>query len=188
MQVSLRLAILTPLLLCCSLANAQIDPTIPGPGALRSTDDKALITPERQLQSNKDDKKEAEAENPLHTKLKKLLTGAELNGLFTVDGQDMSKAKKEAYSIQSVEYVKGDQWIINARINYGKTNAIFPVPIDIMWAGKTPVMVLDNVTIIGLGTFSARVVFSGNRYAGTWQHDDKGGHLFGSVEFAKDKK
>jgi hypothetical protein len=33
-----------------------------------------------------------------------------------------------------------------------------------------------------LGTFTARVFFYGNRYAGTWQHDKVGGHMFGRIE------
>jgi hypothetical protein len=41
---------------------------------------------------------------------------------------------------------------------------------------------LDRVTIPALGTFSARVVLDEGRYAGTWSHDDKGGHLFGVIE------
>jgi len=43
-------------------------------------------------------------------------------------------------------------------------------------------MVLDSITIPGLGTFSARVVFHDRKYAGTWKHDNVGGHLFGRVE------
>ena len=49
------------------------------------------------------------------------------------------------------------------------------------WAGKTPVITLDNVTIPGLGTFSSRVVIDGALYAGTWQHDAVGGHMFGRI-------
>jgi hypothetical protein len=30
--------------------------------------------------------------------------------------------------------------------------------------------------------FSARVLLDGARYAGTWSHDEKGGHLFGAIE------
>jgi hypothetical protein len=56
------------------------------------------------------------------------------------------------------------------------------MPINVLWAGNTPVMTLDKITIPGLGTFSARVVFHENKYAGTWVHDNVGGHLFGRIE------
>jgi hypothetical protein len=52
----------------------------------------------------------------------------------------------------------------------------------VRWAGDTPVIALDRVTIPALGTFSARVVLDESRYAGTWSHDEKGGHLFGVIE------
>jgi hypothetical protein len=56
------------------------------------------------------------------------------------------------------------------------------VPVQVKWAGNTPVITVDSVTIPGLGTFSARVLLDGARYAPTWSHDEKGGHLFGVIE------
>ena len=50
------------------------------------------------------------------------------------------------------------------------------------------VIVLDELTIPGLGTFSSRVMFHGDRYAGTWQHGAVGGLMFGKVEKADAKK
>lgn len=113
------------------------------------------------------------------------LTGAKLTGRFTVTGkEDMSPAAEE-YTITSArKLIDGDQWMITARIKYGQTDKTFPVPIDIKWAGTTPVMMLDKITIPGLGTFSTRVVIHEDRYAGTWQHDDVGGHLFGTISRA----
>ena len=40
---------------------------------------------------------------------------------------------------------------------------------------------VDKLTIPGMGTFDARVVIRGGKYAGTWMHDDVGGHLFGTI-------
>ena len=62
-----------------------------------------------------------------------------------------------------------------------------PVPVQVKWAGKTPVITVDKVSIPGLGTFSARVLLDNDRYAGTWSHDEKGGHLFGEI-LPADKK
>jgi len=55
-----------------------------------------------------------------------------------------------------------------------------------LWSGNTPVITLDNLWIPGMGTFSARVLIHQGRYAGTWSHGDKGGHLFGRIEKAAD--
>ena len=41
---------------------------------------------------------------------------------------------------------------------------------------------VDSVKIPGPGTFSARVLLDKTRYAETWSHDEKGGHLFGVIE------
>jgi len=115
------------------------------------------------------------------------LTGAKLTGRFTITGkEDMSPAAEE-YTITSArKLIDGDQWMITARIKYGQTDKSFPVPIDIKWAGTTPIMMLDKITIPGQGTFSTRVVIHEDRYAGTWQHDDVGGHLFGTISRAEE--
>ena len=49
-------------------------------------------------------------------------------------------------------------------------------------AGDTPVITLTHVVVPGLGTFTSRVMVYGDRYAGTWQHDKVGGHLWGHIE------
>jgi hypothetical protein len=41
---------------------------------------------------------------------------------------------------------------------------------------------MTNMEIPGLGTFSTRLIFYEGRYAGTWQHGQAGGHLFGVYE------
>ncbi|MEC8556534.1 MAG: hypothetical protein VXZ82_16110 [Planctomycetota bacterium] len=125
----------------------------------------------------------------LYAKFTKLLTGAKLRGQFTIDGRPMNQLVEETYEIQTVEkQPKGDTWIVTARIKYGKYDTVFPVPLDVAWAGRTPVMTLDNMTIPGMGTFGARVVFHKDKYAGTWSHDEVGGHMFGKVIFAEDEK
>ncbi|MEM8733500.1 MAG: hypothetical protein AAGG44_04730 [Planctomycetota bacterium] len=124
----------------------------------------------------------------LFGKFEKLLTGAKLRGQFTVDGRPMSKLTDETYEIEKVEkQPEGDYWVITARIKYGDNDRVFPCPVEVKWAGKTPVITLDEMTIPGMGTFGARVVFHKDKYAGTWQHDEVGGHMFGMIEFSKKK-
>ena len=116
-----------------------------------------------------------------HDALSKLLSGSTLQGHFTVDGQDTG-LKEERYEIQSVTKLPaGDLWLFKVRIRYGDHDVNVPLPLTINWAGKTPMIVVDQLTIPGLGTFDSRVVIADRRYSGTWQHGDVGGHLFGNI-------
>lgn len=122
----------------------------------------------------------------LFAKFTKLLTGAKLRGQFTLDGKPLNDLHEEAYEIDKVEKLPdGDLWAITTRIKYGKHDVTVPIAIEVKWAGTTPVLTMDNMTIPGLGTFSARVVLHQDKYAGTWQHDAAGGHLFGKIELSQ---
>lgn len=114
------------------------------------------------------------------------LTGAALVGTFSVDGKP--GAKPERYEIDSVKKHKGDDWIVTARIKYGEHDLKVPMVVQVYWAGDTPMISLTNLTIPRLGTFTSRVMFHEHRYAGTWQHGDVGGHLWGMIEKADQKK
>ena len=70
----------------------------------------------------------------------------------------------------------------------GENEIDVPIPIKVYWADDTPVMSLTDLTIPGVGTFTARVMFHGDRYAGTWQHGEVGGHMWGLVEKPDAKK
>jgi hypothetical protein len=121
-------------------------------------------------------------------KLEKDLTGAKLTGQFTVTGKGALTPKEEEYTITSATKLdEPDLWLLKARIKYGKTDGTFPIPLEIKWAGDTPVITMTNMEIPGLGTFSTRVVIYEGRYAGTWQHGDVGGHLFGTITRADEK-
>jgi len=118
----------------------------------------------------------------LEKKFAAQLTGAALVGRFTIDGRDPATAREERYEIASATKLRDDYWVILARIKYGKHDLKVPVTLKVLWAGDTPVMSLTNLTIPLLGTFTARVMFYGDRYVGTWQHGKVGGHMFGTVE------
>ena len=115
------------------------------------------------------------------------LTGAKLVGQFTILGKEDKGLKKEEYTITSVTKLPdGDYWLFKARIKYGDKDVTVPLPIEVKWAGDTPVITLTDFTIPGMGTFSSRVIIYRNAYAGWWQHGEVGGHLFGTIE--KEKK
>ena len=115
------------------------------------------------------------------------LSNCALVGRFTVDRQPADQpGKEERYEITSVSKVNGDLWLFQARIKYGQHDLQVPLTLKVLWAGETPVITLDDMTIPGLGSeFSARVLFHGDRYVGTWQHGRVGGHMFGRIESLK---
>jgi len=123
----------------------------------------------------------------LFKQFEKTLSNAEMTGQFTVVGKEVPPIK-ESYTIHSVKKMsQGDYWVFTARIKYGKKDITLPMPLQVKWAGNKPVIYLDNVTIPGLGTFSSYTVIDGDKYAGTWQHGDVGGHMFGTITPAKPK-
>ncbi|MFM8402700.1 MAG: hypothetical protein ACKOAH_33150, partial [Pirellula sp.] len=127
---------------------------------------------------------QSKAAKPPIEEFEKYLSNSILSGSFTIDGQPLNKLEEERYEIKSAKKLDGDDdlWEIKTRIKYGNKDLTVPVVVTIQWVGRTPMIVLDSVTIPGLGTFSARVVFHDRKYAGTWKHDNVGGHLFGRVE------
>ncbi len=116
----------------------------------------------------------------------KMLSGATLVGHFTVTGKPTSELSEERYTISKVSKLAGkeDTWRFVVQINYGKYDVNVPLDLQVKWAGDTPMITLTDFTIPALGTFSSRVLFYGDRYAGTWQHGKVGGHLFGTIERA----
>jgi hypothetical protein len=110
------------------------------------------------------------------------MKGAALVGQFTIVGREDRPASPERYEISSVEKLSGSDWRFNARIKYAKVDVTLPIVVSMVWAGDTPMITMTDVSIPTLGTFTARVIFYGDRYAGTWQHGAFGGHMFGVIE------
>lgn len=113
--------------------------------------------------------------------LQRAISNTQWTGSFTRTGSDAAP-KKESYEIIDATHQSGDQWLLRARIAYGDRDVTVPIPLEIKWAGRTPVITVDNLTIPPLGTFDARVLIRKGSYAGTWAHGEKGGHLFGKYE------
>ncbi len=124
------------------------------------------------------------SKEPRFQALEKMLTNVALIGMFTVDRKKMNDLSEERYEIKSIQKlaVDDDLWALQARIKYGEHDVTVPIVTTIKWADQTPVITMDRLIIPGLGTFSARVVFHDDKYAGTWTHDKNGGHLFGRIE------
>lgn len=104
-----------------------------------------------------------------------------LEGAFTMDGRG-GAPRPDRYEIASVEKVGDDLWRFNARMVHEGTDVSLPIVVPMRWMADTPVVMLTDYSIPSLGTFTARVFFYRDRYAGTWQHSDGvGGHLFGTI-------
>jgi hypothetical protein len=110
------------------------------------------------------------------------MEGAALVGRFTVAGREDREASADRYDIASVAKVGDNLWRFNARIRYGSVDVTLPIVVTMRWAGDTPMITITDFTIPRMGTFTARVFFYGDRYAGTWQHGAVGGHMFGRIE------
>jgi hypothetical protein len=150
-----------------------------------------MVTCAQQLNAEETD------QSPHHDKnstreatLTKMLSGATLEGSYTASGPgaDPTKTNREKYTLGEVKKVAGNIWQFPARIEYGGNDVTVPIPLPVEWAGDTPVVVVDNVTIPGFGTVSARVLFFDGHYAGYWKHGQHSGNLFGEIHSATEKK
>lgn len=123
--------------------------------------------------------------NALEQEFTERMANSVLVGRFVVTGSEESMPRPERYEIESVTKVGEDQWRFVARIQYGDNNVTVPIVVTMLWAGDTPMVSLTDLMVPTLGTFTARVIFYRDRYAGTWQHGEVGGHLFGAIEKAQ---
>jgi hypothetical protein len=53
--------------------------------------------------------------------------------------------------------------------------------VPMRWNGDTPMIMMTDTSLPGLGTFTVRLFFYGDRYGGTWQHGAVGGHMSGRI-------
>jgi len=122
----------------------------------------------------------------LEAKFKTTLTNAVMDGRFCMlDKGKLGPDKEEKYTIVGVEKTADGQWTISAKIQYGAINFTAPVPVQVKWAGDTPVIIVDNIGFPGTAKYSARVMIYGDTYAGTWSGGDHGGLMHGVITKAK---
>jgi hypothetical protein len=88
----------------------------------------------------------------------------------------------ERYYIDGVTHMSGNMWLFRTRLEFGGKPVPVPIPLMVQWAGDTPVITLTDLTIPGMGTYTARVVLYRDQYAGTWSAAKGGGQLFGRIE------
>jgi hypothetical protein len=120
---------------------------------------------------------------PEETKFKNTLSNCVLNGRWcTTQKGRMTEEYQEKYTVQSASKSGKETWLIHARIQFAGRDLTVPVPVKVKWAGDTPVITMDKISVPGLGTYSARVLIYDDTYAGTWFANDHGGMLHGIIE------
>lgn len=125
--------------------------------------------------------------NEAEKRFVEMLTNATLIGQFTDTSNPKAAGaapREERYTISSVRKIFGDRWLINARIQYGGKDVTVPMLLPVKFADDTPMISLTDLNIPGLGTYTARVLFYRDHYAGTWSGGKHGGHLWGRIERA----
>ena len=111
------------------------------------------------------------------------MTNVSLIGTFTVSGREPQAPSPDRYDIFSVEKVGDDRWRFNTRMDCcGVNGATLPIVVPMRFVGDTPMILMTDSNLPGIGTFTVRVFFYGDRYAGTWQHGKFGGHMSGRIE------
>ena len=105
-----------------------------------------------------------------------------LVGSFTMAGRDERTPRSEGYDIHSVEKVGDNLWRFNAGMNCCGVNGTIPVVVPMRFNGDTPMIMMTDTSLPGLGTYTVRLFFYGDRYAGTWQHGAFGGLMSGRIE------
>jgi hypothetical protein len=125
----------------------------------------------------------------LEATFKATLTKATMAGRWcSLKDGVLSAEKEDKYTIVGVTKLGGDAWIINARMQYGKKDIVAPIPVQVKWAGDTPVLIVDEIPIPGGGVYSARVLIYDRTYAGTWSGGNHGGLLNGVITNEKEEK
>jgi len=121
------------------------------------------------------------AQDTLDAKFEEMMKGVTLVGRSSrLDNDKISGEEK--YVIEGVSKMAGDTWLLRTRMQCcGGTDIPVPVPVAIKWAGDTPVITLTDLTLPGMGSYTARVVLYRDQYAGTWSGKKGGGQVFGKI-------
>lgn len=123
----------------------------------------------------------------LESRFQATLAKATFSGRWSLIEKGQSGPEKEdKYTILGVSKVGGEVWLIHARIQYGGKDITAPIPVQVRWAGDTPVIVVDDVGVPGSGKYSARVLIHQDTYAGTWSGGGVRGLMSGVITRARE--
>ena len=94
--------------------------------------------------------------NPLEQDFKDSLSGAAMEGQSSRDGKE--GASPDKYNIEKVEKTGGDNWTFHVKLSFNGQAMVVPIPLEVKWAGDTPVITVTDKGYPGMGTYTARVV------------------------------
>lgn len=104
-----------------------------------------------------------------------------LIGSYTEEGPDRAP-RSDRYQISSVEKVGENLWRFNVTMECCGVSGAIPAVVPMRWRGDTPMIMMTDTTLPGVGTFTVRLFFYGDRYAGTWKNGPTGGEMSGHIE------
>ena len=117
--------------------------------------------------------------SPAEREFQESMSAVVLEGQATIDGRD--GVREDRYEIEKIEKQADGKWLFYVKVNMQGQEMTVPFPLDVVWAGDTPVITLTDQALPGRGTYTARVLVYRGEYAGTWSGDDGGGKVFGRV-------
>ena len=115
----------------------------------------------------------------LEKRFEQTMSGASMVGYFTINGQK-DAPKEDSYVISKAVKGTGDLWTLTARIGE-KGNIELPITLPVKWAGDTAVIMVTDLGLPGVGTYSARVVIYKDQYSGIWSAANHGGFMWGRL-------
>ncbi|MEM7383827.1 MAG: hypothetical protein AAF514_02685 [Verrucomicrobiota bacterium] len=113
-----------------------------------------------------------------------MLKGATLKGTWAAVGPvGVGDNKKDGYEVVEARKVKGDNWVMVSKFEYGGQMMQIPVPVVVKFAGDTAVMFVNNLPTGDGATWSARILYHDDVYTGSWWEASKkkGGILSGVI-------
>jgi hypothetical protein len=148
-------------------------------GLVSAQDTKRAVPKRREIAAPAPMPSPAEAE----ARFKRLFTNATLAGRWAPlkDGALGEERSGDRYRIVSVARGEGDNWTINARMKYRDQEIIMPIPARVTFSGDHAVLVVNDLTIPGGNTYSARLLIHGRTYSGSWEGGRGGGMLYGVI-------
>ena len=118
--------------------------------------------------------------NDAEKKFQATMDNVTLVGYYTFG--DSADLKADQYRVEHIAKVKEDTWNFEARLKMGQRDMKVTLSIPVKFAGDTPMISPTNFSVMGMGSFSARIVFYDGAYAGTWAASaDHKGVMFGKI-------
>ena len=105
-----------------------------------------------------------------------------LVGSFTVFGQADLTPSPDRYDISSVEKVGTDLWRFQRVCSAAVVNGAGPVVVPMRWNGDTPIIMMTETTLPGLGTFTVRLFFGPIDMPAPGSIGERSGSISGRIE------